>query len=365
MRKLRERRSDAHTGQDNSRGARAHAAKIQEQKVLYWKKTLLLAASICFSIDVLAQSSTQEREEQQRVKEVQATEMEREVRDVEREMRVAETRLADAARQVAELSSRQIEIVGSTGWNFDLDFDVHDKPVLGITIGVANKNEPVEGVSIIGVSPGGAAAEAGLRSGDVITAVNTDSLSAENAVEANQKLVDVLEGVAQGDVLDVTYLRAGKTSIVEISPRRMTARVFEFRGPGSGLHVPVPSVAPTAPGARFEEFIFISGGGWGDLEMVPLTKDLGRYFGAEEGLLVVRAPTDENFKLRDGDVIELDAVSGSLTVHVPAAEWQARAPIPAPAPEDTLGRNLFEIFRRTASGAMLGASVFEPIPSEG
>ena len=271
---------------------------------MYWKKTLLLAASICFSIDVLAQSSTQEREEQQRVKEVQATEMEREVRDVEREMRVAETRLADAARQVAELSSRQIEIVGSTGWNFDLDFDVHDKPVLGITIGVANKNEPVEGVSIIGVSPGGAAAEAGLRSGDVITAVNTDSLSAENAVGANQKLVDVLEGVAQGDVLDVTYLRAGKTSIVEISPRRMTARVFEFRGPGSGLHVPVPSVAPTAPGARFEEFIFISGGGWGDLGMVPLTKDLGRYFGAEEGLLVVRAPTDENFKLRDGDVIE-------------------------------------------------------------
>ncbi len=70
-------------------------------------------------------------------------------------------------------------------------------------------------------------------------------------------------------------------------------------------------------------------------------------------------------RLRDGDVIELDAVSGSLTVHVPAAEWQARAPIPAPAPEDTLGRNLFEIFRRTASGAMLGASVFEPIPSEG
>ena len=37
--------------------------------------------------------------------------------------------------------------------------------------------------------------------------------------------------------------------------------------------------------------------------MVPLTKDLGRYFGTDEGLLVVRAPADESLKLRDGDVI--------------------------------------------------------------
>jgi len=271
---------------------------------MYWQKASLLAAAICLSTQVLAQSSREELEAEQQVIEVQATEMEREVADVEQEMRVAETRLADAARRVAELSSRQIEIVGSTGWNFDMDFDFDDKPVLGITIGAASEDEAVEGVSIIGVSPGGAAAEAGLRSGDVITAVNNDSLSADSGVEANQKLVDFLEGVEQGDDLDVTYLRAGKTSIVEVSPRRMTARVFEFRGPGSGLHAPMPSHAPTAPGVKFEEFIFVSGGGWGDLEMVPLTKDLGRYFGAEEGLLVVRAPTDEKFKLRDGDVIE-------------------------------------------------------------
>lgn len=64
--------------------------------------------------------------------------------------------------------------------------------------------------------------------------------------------------------------------------------------------------------------------------------------------------------LQDGDLVELDAVSGSLTAHVPADEWQARVPAPAPRSEDTLGRNLFDVFRTTASGAMLGASVFEP-----
>lgn len=63
--------------------------------------------------------------------------------------------------------------------------------------------------------------------------------------------------------------------------------------------------------------------------------------------------------LRDGDIVELDAVRSSLTVHVPPAEWQTRIPAAAPAAEDTLGRNLFDIFRRNASGAMLGASVFE------
>ena len=63
--------------------------------------------------------------------------------------------------------------------------------------------------------------------------------------------------------------------------------------------------------------------------------------------------------LQDGDLVELNAVEGSLTAHVPSAEWRARVPASAPAADDTLGRRLFEGFRRTASGAMLGASVFE------
>ena len=63
--------------------------------------------------------------------------------------------------------------------------------------------------------------------------------------------------------------------------------------------------------------------------------------------------------LRDGDLVELDAIQGSLTAHVPEIEWQSRLPAAAPAFDTTLGRNLFDVFRRTASGAMLGASVFE------
>ena len=38
--------------------------------------------------------------------------------------------------------------------------------------------------------------------------------------------------------------------------------------------------------------------------MVELTEDLGRYFGTDEGFLVVSAPKGEKLKLRDGDVIQ-------------------------------------------------------------
>ena len=40
-----------------------------------------------------------------------------------------------------------------------------------------------------------------------------------------------------------------------------------------------------------------------DMELVELTPGLGEYFGTDSGLLVVRAPRNEAFELRDGDVI--------------------------------------------------------------
>ncbi len=64
-------------------------------------------------------------------------------------------------------------------------------------------------------------------------------------------------------------------------------------------------------------------------------------------------------KLRDGDVITLDAVAGTLTVDVEAAEWDARENAEPPPEEFTLGRNLFAAFRGNNSGSLMGASVFE------
>lgn len=226
------------------------------------------------------------------------------VEEIEAQLRQEEERLAEAAARIAELSSQRLPAV------VDIERWVRfgNRPMLGVTIGSEDGSDgdgPVEGVTIRGVSPGGAAAEAGLRSGDVITAINDESLSAATDEAAGRKLLDFLEGVEEGDTLDVEYLRGGKAATVEVKPRLMRDQLFAF-GPGGGnvtmraLPVPAAPVAPVAPMFSF----FLGDGGWGDMEMVSLTTDLGRYFGTDKGLLVVRAPSDDNFKLRDGDVIQ-------------------------------------------------------------
>ncbi|MFS8036147.1 phosphogluconate dehydratase [Xanthobacter sp. AM11] len=66
-------------------------------------------------------------------------------------------------------------------------------------------------------------------------------------------------------------------------------------------------------------------------------------------------------KIRDGDLVRVDAVSGRLEALVPAAEWAAR---PAARADLTgnhagVGRELFAAFRAAVGGAEHGASIFE------
>ena len=51
-------------------------------------------------------------------------------------------------------------------------------------------------------------------------------------------------------------------------------------------------------------FWFIQGNStWGDMELVELSEGLGDYFGVDEGVLVVSAPSNEALGFEDGDVI--------------------------------------------------------------
>ena len=218
--------------------------------------------------------------------------------EVEIRMREAEAALAEAAQQVAKLSRYKLPRVAM----IERIIQSGDRPVLGITIGSDEGDEPVEGVTVLGVSPGAAAEEAGLRAGDVITAVNGESLTADNDSKANQKLLDFMQGVEEGDELEVEFLRNGKTQTVEVSPRPVHG-VFAFDFDGSDFTVPNVQIAPHVNQFN-NRFLFMSGGsGLGDMEMVQLTERLGSYFGTDEGILIVRAPENEELKLQDGDVI--------------------------------------------------------------
>jgi type II secretory pathway component PulC len=244
-----------------------------------------------------------EIEEVYRVMEVQRAERERVIHDesieVEVRMREAEAALAEAAQQVAELSIRQLPRLAT----IERIMRGGHGPVLGISIGADDDDGPVEGVTILGVSPGGAAAESGFRAGDIITAINGESLTAGDDREANERLLDFMQGVEEGDELSIEYLRNGKSQVTEVSPRSMHGGVFAFEFDGNDFTVPGFPVPPNV--RHFENFLWMSGGsGLGDMELVKLTERLGSYFGTDEGLLIVRAPKNEELKLQDGDVIQ-------------------------------------------------------------
>jgi len=65
-------------------------------------------------------------------------------------------------------------------------------------------------------------------------------------------------------------------------------------------------------------------------------------------------------KLRDGDVVRLDAVTGTVNALVDTAEFDAREPVNADLSgnEDGLGRELFQVFRAAVGPADEGAGVF-------
>jgi S1-C subfamily serine protease len=165
-------------------------------------------------------------------------------------------------------------------------------------------------VNIVAVTPGSAASDSGLRAGDIITSINTESISGSSSAEANEKLLDFMSGVSEGDALDVEYLRNGKIGKVEVIPTTFATNVFVWDGIGD------PDfdirMVPGAPGVRgvvrvpgTQNFsLFLSGNGLGDMELVELNEGLGRYFGTDTGLLVVSAPESNTLQLQDGDVIQ-------------------------------------------------------------
>jgi len=65
-------------------------------------------------------------------------------------------------------------------------------------------------------------------------------------------------------------------------------------------------------------------------------------------------------KIRDGDMIRLDAVAGTLEVLVDAAEFDGRSAVEADLSENEfgMGHELFTAFRRNVGRADQGASVF-------
>ena len=231
------------------------------------------------------------------------TEVERKEEEHARELREAEAELAEAAQRVAELSMRNLPDL-QMAEEMRMKFKA-GRPRMGVTI-VTEKPEfgPVEGSEIVGVTPGSAAAEAGLRSGDVITSVNGEELAADKRYIANGRLMELMQGVEEGDKLDVEYLRDGNVGKVTVVPRVADDSVFVFSGPEGEAWRERIRVIPDEIGNSLRSWTYRWGGSWADMELVELSEGLGKYFGTDKGVLVVSAPQSGALELEDGDVIQ-------------------------------------------------------------
>ncbi len=254
---------------------------------------LPVAAVLLLAGQVAAQSAEEERVSEMEAREAEFTE----------QMRQAEEQLAEAAQRVAKLSQERL---GALSEVRQFKFDISNKPRLGVNISTDDEQSPVEGVGILSVTPGSAAHDAGMRAGDIITAVNGESLTAESSHDANMRLLDFMKGVEEGDQLDVEYLRDGKVGTVQVEPRVVPMNAYAWSSDGGNFVMPTMPDMHALPEAMARLSFSLGGwrGGWGDMEVVELTEGLGRYFGTDSGLLVISAPASNAFQLQEGDVIQ-------------------------------------------------------------
>ena len=158
------------------------------------------------------------------------------------------------------------------------------------------------GAWVEAVTPGGPAAKAGLKAGDIITRFNGAPLAGVPAPEENssgpgRKLVTLARGLAPGDTAPIEYRRGNDAKKAKLITEDLSAWMAVDRSD-------VPEAGPFPPQAAGEPGLsFCFGDAWCDMELVNLTPDLGGYFGTKEGLLVVKAPGDSSLALRSGDVL--------------------------------------------------------------
>jgi membrane-associated protease RseP (regulator of RpoE activity) len=221
----------------------------------------------------------------------------------------ARARLDAAARELAELHKQDTFNVELPG------------PPSRVSLGVLLMPGNGVGVSVAGVTPGGAAAEAGIAAGDVLVAINGTNLRDANAPTV-AKMFDALKDVTPGEVVHVDYLRGGETQSADLTAREplpapvggFAISTMAFGGAPPGAMTPsgpppVDVAYSTSGSASFSAAMPMGALGGramvGGIELFDVDESLGHYFGVTEGVLVLRAPLDKDGGgLIAGDVVK-------------------------------------------------------------
>jgi S1-C subfamily serine protease len=213
--------------------------------------------------------------------------------DTEQRLQAARERLEDAAREVAEISAE----IGAPLVDRLMAFGGGpQRAIIGVQLDPASGKD---GARIIEVSPGGPAAEAGLKKGDVIVSMNGKDLKGTD--KPVRELSRRMRDIEPESKVKLQVLREGKARDFEVTTRSWHG-VFAARALPPTPGIPAVPEVRAFPPMDFD-FMHALRGELSGMELATLTPKLGEYFGTQKGVLVVRAPEGDAFKLQDGDVI--------------------------------------------------------------
>jgi len=227
--------------------------------------------------------------------------------NTEAQLQAARAKLDADAKEVARLSMQMSRPLIQ---RYMTIFDGSPHSVIGVEI--AMESNP-QGARVLDVSPGGPAAEAGIRAGDIISSVNGADVKGD---ESGRHAVSAIRQASPDSKLNIRVLRDGKPRDFTVVARPIANEMY-FRAPRVMPGSPALPVPPAPPIG--DRFAMVQGDVQGgppvftlgelgvpslfNMQLATLSPGLGHYFGTEKGVLVVRAPTQSPFKLQDGDVI--------------------------------------------------------------
>lgn len=250
-----------------------------------------------------------------------------------KELEAARAELRQAAERVAELSRKYH---GADDAARRAMHGLSRKPVLGVLLGPDRE----AGVRIAGVTPDSAAADAGLRSGDRLLAIDGKQILGSDGRLRVANARKLLRKLDTDTPVALAYERAGRKATVKVTPR-LGSRALLYAGDGfsaedfdfdididhdairASVDEAMREVSKEMPRIR-QEIMRLGDCGkdgnnsrngpcrfpvlaeafrWSGLNLAAVGPQLGRYFGTDRGVLVLSAG-DELAGLQPGDVVQ-------------------------------------------------------------
>ena len=277
---------------------------------------VLLIASLGWPLPTLAQDETTEEQ----------TRLDRE--HLRKDLEAARGELVEVSRRFAELSR---QLAGEAG-NLAREQVIAlremrmSRPIIGVVMAEGEDGN----VTLAGVTPGGPADRAGLKSGDTLVSVNGTNIEGVDATERLANARALIGELEEGDTVELGYTRENQRASVALKAEKMD-RLMVWAPEAGSLeplrriteHFNLENLRLNEDGMAPEidiERIVVDGRDcdganpdcdrhrvframrWSGLNLASVDADLGAYFGVERGALVLN-PGRALDSLRAGDVI--------------------------------------------------------------